>query len=133
MGPATEEAIRPEANERKRKKNRRRRTAPIRLHEEGAEATEPTVDSTGRRLPTVRGPPGFAAARWPTSCSLARRPRAAHALHHCACSSPPVALQEYEKQAAAKRRALQILEIQREEEAWCVHRCRALRGAAHGR
>ena len=56
MGPATEEAIRPEANERKRKKNRRRRTAPIRLHEEGQPPPDPTVDSTGRRLPTVRAP-----------------------------------------------------------------------------
>ena len=37
--------------------------------------------------------------------------------------------QEYEKQAAAKRRALQILEIQREEEEWCVARGRASRAA----
>jgi hypothetical protein len=81
MGPATEEALRPEANERKRKKNRRRRTAPIRLHEEGAEAPEPTVDSTGRRLPTVRAPPGFIATRWPPSCLLARRSRAMRAFH----------------------------------------------------
>jgi hypothetical protein len=30
--------------------------------------------------------------------------------------------QEWEKQAAAKRRALEILEIQREEDEWCAPR-----------
>lgn len=84
MGPATEEALRPPVNERKRKK--RRRQAPQRVHDESAAAAEdaPQVANDGRRIPS-----------------------------------------EWEKQAAAKRRALQILEIQREEDEWLAHKAEA--------
>ena len=70
MGPATEEALRPEANERKRKKNRRRRTAPVRLNDNVGRPEPP--DTTGRRMPTVRAPPSAAAA-----CGALSRARAA--------------------------------------------------------
>ncbi len=57
MGPATEEAIRPEANERKRKKNRRRRTAPIRPEDDISGKGPELPDLGQRRMPSVRAAP----------------------------------------------------------------------------
>ena len=107
LGPPTEGALRPAAvretserttHERVVKRARKRLNAA----EAPPDPRSSDLDAGAQKMLSVRGPPGC--AQRPTSpASLLR----AHP-------------QEFEKQAAIKRRALELLDMQREEDEWCV-------------
>jgi hypothetical protein len=109
LGPPTEAAMRPAGaqrenierqtheREREAKRGRRRRSAATPAETLAAQATE----SEGGKIRTAR-----AFLVWLVLLAEPNTPAA----------------QEFEKQAAVKRRALEILELQREEEEWYASR-----------
>lgn len=107
MGPPTEAALRPPAVRETTERTAHDRVvkrARKRLNEADAppDTRAPDLDAGAQKMLSVSGPLGCGQhSTSPVSPARAR-------------------FQEFEKQAAIKRRALELLDIQREEDEWCA-------------